>query len=54
MCQKAIEENAKAAEDVRSGNNKAIGALVGFCMKESKGQLNPAMISKKLNELLSN
>ncbi len=54
VCQKAIEENAKAADDVRSGNNKAIGALVGFCMKESKGQLNPAMISKKLNELLSN
>ena len=54
ICNKAIEVNQKAAEDVRNGNPKAIGALVGFCMKESKGQLNPAMISKKLNELLSN
>ena len=54
ICNKAIESNQKAADDVRNGNNKAIGALVGFCMKESKGQLNPAMISKKLNELLSN
>ena len=53
VCKKAIDSNQKAADDVRNGNNKAIGALVGFCMKESKGQLNPAMISKKLNELLS-
>ena len=53
VCQKAIQTLDKAAEDVRGGNQKAIGALVGFCMKESKGQLNPAKISQKLNELLS-
>ena len=53
VCQKAISTLDKAAEDVRNGNPKAIGALVGFCMKESKGQLNPAKISQKLNELLS-
>ena len=53
VCNKAIQAIPKAAEDVRNGNEKAIGALVGLCMKESKGQLNPAMISNKLKELLS-
>ncbi|MBT6143314.1 Asp-tRNA(Asn)/Glu-tRNA(Gln) amidotransferase subunit GatB [bacterium] len=53
VCQKAIDSNQKAADDVRQGNHKAVGALVGFCMKESKGQLNPAHISKKLMQMLA-
>lgn len=44
--------NAKAVADVRSGQEKAIGFLVGQVMKESRGQANPGivreLIAKKL------
>lgn len=39
-----IEQNQKAAEDVRKGEMKAIGFLVGQVMKESKGKANPEMV----------
>ena len=46
---------AQAVADIKSGNDKAIGFLVGLVMKESKGQANPGMASKiigeKINEL---
>lgn len=48
LVQKAIEANPKAIEDFTGGNEKALGAIVGFVMKESKGQANPA----KVNEIL--
>ncbi len=48
LVEKAIEANPKAIEDFKNGNEKAIGAVVGFVMKESKGQANPA----KVNEIL--
>jgi aspartyl-tRNA(Asn)/glutamyl-tRNA(Gln) amidotransferase subunit B len=40
---KVIAENQKAADDVRSGEMKAIGFLVGQVMKQSQGKANPAM-----------
>lgn len=40
---KIIEENPKAAEDVRNGEMKAIGFLVGQVMKESKGKADPGL-----------
>ena len=42
----------KAIEDIRSGNDKAIGFLVGRIMKQSKGQANPAMAQKLIRERL--
>lgn len=33
----------KAIEDIKSGNDKAIGFLVGQVMKQSKGKANPAL-----------
>lgn len=42
----------KAVEDIRSGNDKAIGYLVGQVMKQSKGQANPAMAQKIIRERL--
>ena len=36
----------KAIEDIKSGNEKAIGYLVGQVMKRSKGQANPSMATK--------
>jgi len=53
LCQKAIEANPSAAEDVKNGKDKAIGALVGFVMKESKGQANPKAVNETLRKLLS-
>ncbi len=38
-----LSENAKAAEDVKNGEMKAIGFLVGQVMKNSKGKANPSM-----------
>lgn len=42
----------KAVEDIRSGNDKAIGFLVGQIMKKSKGQANPGMAQKLIRERL--
>ena len=45
---KAMEVNPKAIEDFKAGKEAALGAIVGFVMKESKGQADP----KKVNEIL--
>jgi aspartyl-tRNA(Asn)/glutamyl-tRNA(Gln) amidotransferase subunit B len=50
--QEAIAANPKAAEDVRGGNEKAISALVGFIMRQSKGKANPGLANRILKELL--
>lgn len=48
----AITEKSKAADDVRKGNEKAIGALVGAVMKKSKGKANPQAVNSILKKLL--
>jgi aspartyl-tRNA(Asn)/glutamyl-tRNA(Gln) amidotransferase subunit B len=53
FAKKAIEALPQAADDVRAGEMKAIGALVGFVMKESKGQANPKAVNEILQKLLS-
>jgi hypothetical protein len=45
-CEQAISENAKAAEDVRSGKLAAIGRLVGAVMKLSGGASDASRISQ--------
>lgn len=47
-----IKDNPDAAEDVRNGEMKAIGFLVGQVMKASKGQANPQMAQKILKDKL--
>lgn len=42
----------KAVEDIKSGNDKAIGFLVGQVMKLSKGKANPGMAQKLILERL--
>ena len=42
----------KAAADVRAGEQKALGFLVGQVMKHSHGQANPAIVAKILNQKL--
>lgn len=42
----------KAIADIRTGNEKAIGYLVGQVMKASRGQANPSMAQKLIREKL--
>jgi aspartyl-tRNA(Asn)/glutamyl-tRNA(Gln) amidotransferase subunit B len=49
----AIEANPAAAQKVRDGNDKAIGALVGAVMKQTRGQANPAVVNELLRERLA-
>lgn len=46
-------ECAKAAEDVRNGEMKAIGFLVGQVMKKSKGKANPATVNALIKKKLA-
>lgn len=52
IVQTVIAANPKAAEDVKNGEMKAIGFLVGQVMKESKGKANPGMAQKLIKEQL--
>ena len=49
----AAPECAKAADDVRNGEMKAIGFLVGQVMKKSKGKANPAAVNELIKQKLS-
>ncbi|MEX2618817.1 MAG: Asp-tRNA(Asn)/Glu-tRNA(Gln) amidotransferase subunit GatB [Egibacteraceae bacterium] len=49
----AIAQNADAADQVRGGNRKAVGALVGAVMKASKGQANPKLVNELLMQRLT-
>jgi aspartyl-tRNA(Asn)/glutamyl-tRNA(Gln) amidotransferase subunit B len=49
----AIAAEPEAAEQVRSGNQKAIGRIVGAVMKESKGRADGGAVTKLINERLS-
>lgn len=48
-----LTNNQKAADDVRNGEMKAIGFLVGQVMKASKGKANPGMVQQMIKEKLS-
>jgi aspartyl-tRNA(Asn)/glutamyl-tRNA(Gln) amidotransferase subunit B len=42
----AIEANPEAAEQIRAGNEKAIGAIVGAVMKETRGRADGAEVNR--------
>jgi aspartyl-tRNA(Asn)/glutamyl-tRNA(Gln) amidotransferase subunit B len=45
-----LDANPQSIEDFKNGKNKAVGFLVGQIMKATKGQANPQMVNKILNE----
>jgi aspartyl-tRNA(Asn)/glutamyl-tRNA(Gln) amidotransferase subunit B len=53
IVQEVLDQNQQAAQDVKNGETKAIGFLVGQVMAKSKGQANPQIaqqiIKQKLN-----
>ena len=48
----AVAANADAAERVRGGNAKAIGPIVGYVMRETKGRADGGEVTKLVNEQL--
>jgi aspartyl-tRNA(Asn)/glutamyl-tRNA(Gln) amidotransferase subunit B len=47
-----LAENAKAAKDVKNGEMKAIGFLVGQVMKQSQGKANPSLAQELIKKQL--
>lgn len=45
--------SARAIEDIKNGNDKVIGFLVGQVMKKSAGKANPGLVQKIIREKLS-
>ena len=52
MIDEVLANNAKAVEQFKSGNEKALNALVGQVMKASKGKANPAQVQELMKAKL--
>jgi aspartyl-tRNA(Asn)/glutamyl-tRNA(Gln) amidotransferase subunit B len=52
IIEKVISENDKAVEDIKNGEMKAIGFLVGQVMKASAGKANPAKVQELIKKQL--
>ncbi len=52
VVEEVIAKNPKAADDVRSGKDKAIGALVGQTMKAMHGKADPSAVNQMIRKLL--
>jgi aspartyl-tRNA(Asn)/glutamyl-tRNA(Gln) amidotransferase subunit B len=48
----AVDANPEAAEQIRAGNGKAIGAIVGAVMKETKGRADGGEVNRLIREQL--
>src|SRR5574343_365590 len=48
-----LANNPKSVEEFRAGKEKAFNALVGQCMKASKGKANPAQVNEMLRKKLA-
>ena len=54
LVDRAIAADPEAADRVRTGNAKAIGPLVGYVMRESKGRADGAEVGRLIRERLLN
>lgn len=50
--EKAIAANPRAVEEFKAGKQKALGAIVGFVMKETQGKANPQLTNEILRRKL--
>jgi aspartyl-tRNA(Asn)/glutamyl-tRNA(Gln) amidotransferase subunit B len=48
----AVEANPDAAEKIKAGNDKAIGAIVGAVMRETKGRADGGEVNRLIREKL--
>lgn len=53
IIERVISENPNAVEDIKKGEDKAIGYLVGQTMKATGGKANPGVVSGMLKRLLN-
>ena len=49
---RALEANPKAVEELKGGKAKAIGAIVGFVMRETKGRADGGEVNRLVREKL--
>jgi aspartyl-tRNA(Asn)/glutamyl-tRNA(Gln) amidotransferase subunit B len=52
IVERAVADNADAAERVRSGNAKAIGPIVGQVMRETRGRADGGEVTRLIHEKL--
>jgi aspartyl-tRNA(Asn)/glutamyl-tRNA(Gln) amidotransferase subunit B len=52
IVERALEQNSDAVEKVRAGNEKAIGAIVGAVMRETKGRADGGEVQRLIRERL--
>jgi aspartyl-tRNA(Asn)/glutamyl-tRNA(Gln) amidotransferase subunit B len=52
IVERALEADPAAAEEVRDGNMKAVGPLVGFVMRETKGRADGGEVTRLIREKL--
>lgn len=52
LVEKILADNPEATNDIKNGEMKAIGFLVGQTMKASKGTANPGIVQKIIKEKL--
>jgi aspartyl-tRNA(Asn)/glutamyl-tRNA(Gln) amidotransferase subunit B len=52
IVEKAMADNADAVEKIREGNGKAIGAIVGAVMRETKGRADGGEVTRLIQEKL--
>lgn len=53
MIDEVLAQNQAMVEEFKSGKEKAFNALVGQCMKASKGKANPAQVNELLKQKLT-
>lgn len=53
LCEQAIKENQGAVKDYLAGKEKALKALLGYVMKQTRGKGNAQDIEKKLIEIIN-
>lgn len=53
LCEQAVAANENAVNDYKNGKEKAIKALVGFVMKNSRGKADAAAAEEKIKELIT-
>ena len=52
VVQRAIAADPAAVEQLRAGNGKAIGPLVGYVMRETKGRADGSVVTRLIRELV--
>ncbi|MGI6005211.1 MAG: Asp-tRNA(Asn)/Glu-tRNA(Gln) amidotransferase subunit GatB [Christensenellales bacterium] len=52
LCREAIDSNAKAVSDIKSGKDKAINVLFGYIMRKTRGKADIARAEVLLRELI--